>query len=430
MATLTLEVRSAADGSIGSVDLVIEIVPVGGRGARLAQTVAVATGRVREIRDLSPGPWEVRVVTPAGRMISREVDIDDDGSNEVVRIRLDGPADDRPTRRKPGSGRPRGLFPDGYLTKSFPSPGIRSLGVPFGAGVSDSVDTRVRVLRGPEIRRASDDEALAAWTDLARCVEGDLTPDRALRARAVGSGTGPDADELVRFPGVQEGRRIFAVATRGGRRRLHAVPVPFRIHGASGDVVLNRDGVQDGRLTTRVALRDARYAGVVAYLANGDLAAATALLGRVGDDVRGEPLDELAVGILRGKMASPLGACAAGYVLLGGDFASGPSQNWHEWIGNLCRMFDWIPDGAIIAARLMLLRAGTEEEARSALGLLREAVLRGLPFYSVGLGWLLGSMRHFPDDPLLAAAASLIQRVAVGLDMDEPFTTLDLGDTA
>lgn len=427
MATLTLEIRSAANGLTKSVDLVAEIVPVGGRGARLAQTVAVATGGVREIRDLAPGSWEIRVVTPSGRMISREVDVGHDGSNEVVRMRLDGPTDDRPTRRKPSSGRRRGLFPDGYLTKSFPSSGIRSLGVPFGAGAG-SADTRVRVLRGPETCRVTDAEALAAWTDLARCVEGDLTPDRALRAMAVGSSAGPDASELVRFPAVQEGRRIFAMATQGNLRRLHAVPVPFRIHGAPGDVVLNRAGVEDGRLTTRVALHDARYAGLVGYLANGDLAAATALLGRVGDDVRGEPLDELAVGILRGKLASPLGACAAGYALLGGDFASEPSETLHEWIGNLCRRFIWVPDGAVLAARLMLLRASTEEEARSALGPLREAVLRGLPFYSVGLGWLLGSMRHFSDDPLIAAAAPLIQRVAVGLDMDEPFTTLDLGD--
>ena len=50
--------------------------------------------------------------------------------------------------------------------------------------------------------------------------------------------------------------------------------------------------------------------------------------------------------LLMSKMQDPIGATIGGYALL----MLNELDRIHDWADNLCRWFDWLPDGAVIAA--------------------------------------------------------------------------------
>jgi hypothetical protein len=86
-----------------------------------------------------------------------------------------------------------------------------------------------------------------------------------------------------------------------------------------------------------------------------------------------------------------------------------------------------LPDGAIQYASLGLRHSQTAEDLQEVRKAFIAAYGRGLPFYSVGLQWLLdGLTRLSEDDARIARMAENVRRVAWRCNMQEPFTALRL----
>jgi len=424
MATLRLDVRP---GDVSPpICMVAELRSVDGKGrSRFERRLEVVAGRELAIDGLAPGTWEVRVLTPTGPMVSGEIDlvagIEGRLTLQVVQVRSRKPVLEP---RSNGSVEARATSApyDAATTTTGGANEYRGVERAFAEAASDSV--RITVLASkPEL--ASNpvlvSNALERWRSVARCVGGKVSIRRALALRDVGMTIRHPFGEPAeaRFDEVaRRGRRIFALVESGHGTRLHSVPAPFRPHASENVVLLHARLDSFGDLRSRVELSEPIYGGIVAYLAAGAVVTAAELARGVTRDLTEDALRE--------KRSSPLGACAAAYVLIGSG-KSADEAPWHEWVGNLRRWFPDLPDGAILEARLRLSRARTPHQVREVVDLLREAVARGIPFYAVGIGWLVQSLRHFPDDPLLAETLPWIERVADAVDMDEPFTTLRIG---
>ena len=108
-------------------------------------------------------------------------------------------------------------------------------------------------------------------------------------------------------------------------------------------------------------------------------------------------LAESAEAMLRGKVADPIGAALGGYALL----RLNALDRLHHWPDNLAQWFEWLPDGAVIAA-VTAARRGDEERA---LALFHTALERGVPLFSEGLSLLGSSVPRLVMDPDLAASA-------------------------
>ena len=72
-------------------------------------------------------------------------------------------------------------------------------------------------------------------------------------------------------------------------------------------------------------------------------------------------LAESAEAMLRGKVANPIGAALGGYALL----RLNELDRLHDWPDNLAQWFDWLPDGAVIAAETAARRGDDERGRRS-----------------------------------------------------------------
>ncbi|PYE92089.1 hypothetical protein C8J35_1304 [Rhizobium sp. PP-F2F-G38] len=421
MATLRLDVRFPSASS--PIGLVAELRTVGSDGrSKVDRTFEVNANYEHLITDLPAGTWEVRVLAPAGPAVSGEVDLTVGGDERLV-LNIAGPKAARmvrPTTSALNVPRRRGSA-TGVMRKNE-----LALSDGYRGSVQASADSpdglKVVTLQLGVDRPSDDFGAVQHWRLLARCVEGEVTPRAALAARPINTaGLATLVGRLnVRFTELpRSGRRVFATVEQAGRMRLHAVPTPFPSDILGEGICLSVDAEAWGSLRSSIVLADPRYAGIVAYLASGAVVAASQL---VGDGV-----DALALNALRSKRASPLGASAAAYVLIGSQNLAS-DEPWQSWVANLREWFPEVPDGALLDARLQLLTAKTEAQKNAVLPLLKEAVARGLPFYAVGVGWLLQSIRHFPHDRLLSDALPYIERIAAALDMDEPFTTLWIGD--
>jgi hypothetical protein len=154
------------------------------------------------------------------------------------------------------------------------------------------------------------------------------------------------------------------VAVPGGRARNVAVPEDWsvRVRLAEGDVA------------ARAVPPPGGYVEMLAtYLQAGQVREAADM---------GAGAERL----LRGKVSNPLGAIIGGYALL----RMGEVELMHDWPYNLSAWFDWLPDGAVIAAELALLQDDRERAAEQ----LEQAAERGVPVFAEGLSLLSRRVRE------------------------------------
>jgi hypothetical protein len=164
---------------------------------------------------------------------------------------------------------------------------------------------------------------------------------------------------------------------------------------------------------TTVTIRDGSVGSALGYMT-------------LGAHPTAELLFDQAREMLFMKMSNPLAAAAGGYVLLATEQGSEPKE-WHQWVENLCNRFEWMPDGAILRGSLKLRHQQSDADVEEARSTLKTAYRRGLPFYSVGLQWLLDGLTVCgQDDPEGAAMAKDVQRVSWRCNMQEPFTVVRL----
>jgi hypothetical protein len=106
-------------------------------------------------------------------------------------------------------------------------------------------------------------------------------------------------------------------------------------------------------------------------------------------------LAESAEDMLMGKVSNPIGAALGGYALL----RLNDLERLHDWPDNLAQWFDWLPDGAVIAAETAA-RRGDDDRAQ---GLFSTALGRGVPLFTEGLSLIGNRLPLLISDPDLAA---------------------------
>jgi|GEM_PF-1442090 len=211
--------------------------------------------------------------------------------------------------------------------------------------------------------------------------------------------------------------RDYAAVERQLGVELICLPTPWVETWSGRDAVIEV-GVQHPRLETEFAssviVRDQQLAVLLGFLSSGALTAV-------------KRLAETANFMLLDKNENPLAAAAGGYALVG-SAVDASRQPWHHWIENLMARFEHVPDGAIQYATMRLrLRSGPQDlvEATRAFKL---AYRRGLPFYGMGMRWLLdGLERVGGEDAEANEMAASVRKLASRMHPQSPFTILRLG---
>ncbi len=171
--------------------------------------------------------------------------------------------------------------------------------------------------------------------------------------------------EIGDFGGLGPQQPLFVqLAVPGGRPRNVAVPEGWSL----------RVRLADGDVAARAVPPTGGYVEMLAaYLQAGQVREA-ADMGATAEES------------LRGKVADPVGATLGGYALL----RMGEVGLMHDWPYNLSAWFDWLPDGAVIAAELALL----QDDPKRAAEQLETAAERGVPLFAEGLSLLSRRVRE------------------------------------
>ncbi|GKQ41436.1 hypothetical protein [Streptomyces sp. A012304] len=316
---------------------------------------------------------------------------------------------------------------------------------PRQAPFTESVASRsmVATLAGPDgavPRGAVDLTALATWIgdstpaswSFASMLELAKTPPESPVARLIASGEpvvlpapydcGDEVTPLYRFRpngpvGARGkplevgsgpvGERQFLVVEAADSVRLVTLPRPWG--DADVEVLVNLRQSPTGSAVS-VAVRDPEVGAGLAYMAQGALDMAA----RLFTDVES---------MLYSKVENPLAAAAGSYVLIGTDHSESETR-WDPWLVRLAERFPWLSDGAILRS-VRLLRRRPRDLGWARDGLI-EAFDRGIPFYTLGLVWLIEGPSAFPGDPDCARRLDLARQLAWLVDLREPFLILDL----
>jgi hypothetical protein len=170
-----------------------------------------------------------------------------------------------------------------------------------------------------------------------------------------------------------------------------------------------------------IAVEDEFFSSMIGYLGSGDFPSASTILHRAKD-------------ILMYKVHNPFAAAAGAYILLE-QTEIDKEYEWHDWIQNLMNWFKWLPDGAIQWAWLQLAKSPENETGDYLRGNLLNAYERGLPYYSAGVKMLLNSLTIFDQrlkangqkDEHITQALNNVRKLAIRTNRRQPFTSVIAG---
>lgn len=145
-----------------------------------------------------------------------------------------------------------------------------------------------------------------------------------------------------------------------------------------------------------------------------------------------------AVSMLFEKMENPFAAVVGAYLLMQGNERESKiqvSNRWKDWINNLDKWFDWLPDGAVLNAAKHFWRREylqekdidfTESYSKS-LEALNRSYDRGLPFFTFGLKLMIDGFRYFANEGNRKAKRRLdaLEVIANQTDPSQPFLTIN-----
>ena len=166
-----------------------------------------------------------------------------------------------------------------------------------------------------------------------------------------------------------------------------------------------------------LTVRDGTLGGLLAYLGRGAVPAARVLL---------DSLDKegLITQTIANKEANPLAACAAAYAGLA-LFEPEERERWDSWLPNIMDWFRWLPDGAIVHARRMILRPYQPDEREKALTALKIAYQAGIPYFSAGVQHLRdGLLLYASRDEEAKAMLDTVSRLTRRIDNGQIFTVI------
>jgi hypothetical protein len=210
--------------------------------------------------------------------------------------------------------------------------------------------------------------------------------------------------------------RRYLLARGRGFSELACLPVPWTTETGSRVVIetLVRRSPLPGEAVLAMSPRDPKMGPALGYMAAGSLGSAQLLFDHAQD-------------LLYGKLVNPLAATAGGYVLMAIEAGASAAQ-WKDWVPNLAGWFPWLPDGTIQLGRLLLRHRRGPDDVAQARAALFEAYDRGLPFYSLGLQWLVEGLSWFAaEDAEAARRLANVREIAWRANLQQPFTTIRLG---
>ena len=459
MNNLRLRLKLFGVDPLGTTQVIANVYPADAkarsgqpRGVRNLPVPAGDDDKLYSSVDLPDGRYLVELMLPSGRIVNREVTLVGGGSQKVsieagqsphewlALQHFQGNVGDR-RRSKRGWVR-RALRKGGSRSAPRPEPaGTADLDLPAGnlAGSADDVrvhwcvaspaagaglDTwnlvhdTIRSQAGPQpaVMNVGDQLSTAGPPVV---VEPLLQDDDALTYQFFASGPRAFGAEYRPSGASFDGKRRYVLAHDGESASLMCAPVPwFDLHGAGTESAF--EVLSPLRTAGTTALvTDPELGSLVGYLTSGALHSARVLV-------------DLARDMLFHKISNPIGAMAGGYVMVATENERLPAD-WHGWLDHLCDWFPEIPDGAIIRAMHKLQHQQSDEDVDAALGGLLEAGRRGLPYYSLGMRWLLDGLTVFADDPSYAHRHQEIQpqlecvrMVARRTNYQQPFTSIEL----
>lgn len=209
----------------------------------------------------------------------------------------------------------------------------------------------------------------------------------------------------------------IGVAVVGFGNKTVLVPVPRAWQSRSRGSVATELVVNAQRKSVATSIEDPELAPVLAYLARGSSALAA------------ESLGDFPLELLMEKHQNPFAAAAGAYVLVDALDDAARAPRWRQWIANLSSAFRWLPDGAVLEGRALLLTDRPDQ----ALGRFIEAFARGVPLFAEGVRMLVEGLLAFSVDEAspgdragLSAATEQVRHWASWLDPRESFTTFRL----
>jgi hypothetical protein len=163
--------------------------------------------------------------------------------------------------------------------------------------------------------------------------------------------------------------------------------------------------------------RDEEFGMLLGYLSSGSLPTVRRIA-------------ETAKDMLYYKHSNPFAAVAGAYALVGTAKQTNKKE-WHQWVFNLMDRFPYIPDGAIQWGRLMMRMRRNSDDIAEARKAFKQAYRRGLPYYSLGMRWLLEGLEWCSDNDSEAKdMAYHVRLIAWTTNYQQPFTTLLIGGRA
>jgi len=214
-----------------------------------------------------------------------------------------------------------------------------------------------------------------------------------------------------------KGNRTYLVVRRRSSVELLLLPLPWIVLGdgreADIEVAVQQPADPMGFCSSAIA-RDEDLGMLLGFLSSGSLPTARRIA-------------ETATGMLYEKFRNPFGAAAGAYALVA-TASEAIDKDWHEWVSNLKKKFPYIPDGAIQWGQLKMRMRRSADEITEAINAFKEGYKRGLPFYSMGVRWLLEGLEWASDnDPQAKEMAKHVRHVAYRINYQQPFTTVRVG---
>lgn len=215
------------------------------------------------------------------------------------------------------------------------------------------------------------------------------------------------------------------ILVAAGKR--HPTLIPYPVGWIERDfhaftLAIHRKALEGGeaaKWSVELKLMNPVYGSLIEHLTRRDLASGE----EVSRSQRG-----VATQMLYEKEDNPFAAAVGAYLLALGQKNLGSQV---QWMTNLTKRFEWLPDGPIAAGwyRLRIARSGTAEwqDARSLMLL---ACTRGLPYFTIGLHVLVEGMTLLnmadPEDEEVRGALAAARAADVACVRNRPFTTLQV----
>ncbi|MER5466052.1 hypothetical protein ABT010_36510 [Streptomyces sp. NPDC002668] len=428
-ATLGVSVflTTVEDDLAGGVNIVGDIYPAGATGAgRRNILIPCGISVTPERYQVPAGRYVVSATLPSGAVLTEDVEARKGEETLVSLDASDSPYETHSWQYLMGNIEPRRVYHDPSTVPVPRSLGSRSMGAAArAAGVNDHGGAEEPPPIWPGKATWIGNSTTSSWSFESMIGLAALPPATPIADVIADSPpqvvAAPDATDgtshLFRFgadgplgaPSESYGNRQFLAVEIADAAHLVTLPAPWS--SAQIEVLVNTRQSPTGSAIA-VTVRDPAVGAGLAYMARGALGTAARLFTDVDS-------------MLYSKNQNPLSAAAGAYVLVGTDLTDEP-RHWDPWLEHLRDWFGWMSDGSVLCATRRLRQASTEADLRRARDGLIEAYSRGVPFYTLGLSWLIDGLSEFPDDPECASRLRQARLLSWRVDMREPFVIVNL----